>query len=329
MTGRLWREAASPVERAPEARGAARKGALGVSKPRVREPQTVAIKILQSGAGLRGNHWAAYIRAYPDAECVAVVDVDRAALDRIKAKVQNDACAYFDDLDAALETTTADAALIVSPSALHARQAIRCMEAGLTVMIEKPSAPASRRPQGSSSAPGSSASRSSSPRTTGSSRPSGRSASCCRTASSARSTTRPWSNRAHAEPHRGLARRPRLSAAAGVVIHHLDSLAEALRDRPRPASPLRSGTRPGATTGGRQHRGADRLRQARAQYLGTMLSHRFGFPCGSRARGACSGPIGNMSPGGPTPAAGSGRSATLRCRPATRRNTRRAAPPRS
>ncbi len=98
----------------------------------------MAIKILQSGAGLRGNHWAAYIRAYPDAECVAVVDVDRAALDRIKAKVQNDACAYFDDLDAALEATTADAALIVSPSALHARQAIRCMEAGLTVMIEKP-----------------------------------------------------------------------------------------------------------------------------------------------------------------------------------------------
>lgn len=98
----------------------------------------MTIRILQSGAGLRGSHWAGFIRAHPDAECVGVVDVDRAALERIKAKVQSDACAYFDDLDQALEQTTANAALIVSPSALHARQAIRCMEAGLTVMVEKP-----------------------------------------------------------------------------------------------------------------------------------------------------------------------------------------------
>ncbi len=98
----------------------------------------MAIRILQSGAGLRGNHWADFIRAHPDSECVAVVDVDRAALERIKAKVQNDACAYDDDLDAALEQTSADAALIVSPSQWHARQAIRCLEAGLTVMVEKP-----------------------------------------------------------------------------------------------------------------------------------------------------------------------------------------------
>ena len=38
----------------------------------------------------------------------------------------------------ALAQAGADAALIVSPSALHASQAIRCMEAGLTVMVEKP-----------------------------------------------------------------------------------------------------------------------------------------------------------------------------------------------
>jgi predicted dehydrogenase len=98
----------------------------------------VTIKVLQSGAGLRGNHWADFIRAHPDTECVAVVDVDRAALDRIKVKVQNDACAYYEDLEAALAQTAADAALIVSPSAQHAAQAIRCLEAGLTVMVEKP-----------------------------------------------------------------------------------------------------------------------------------------------------------------------------------------------
>jgi predicted dehydrogenase len=98
----------------------------------------VTIRVLQSGAGLRGNHWAQYVREHPDTECVALVDVDRGALDRIKAKLQNDACALYEDLDAALANAAADAALIVSPSALHAAQAIRCLEAGLTVMVEKP-----------------------------------------------------------------------------------------------------------------------------------------------------------------------------------------------
>jgi predicted dehydrogenase len=98
----------------------------------------VAIKILQCGAGIRGNHWAQFIREHPDCECVGVVDVDPAALEKVKDKVQSDSCRYFADLDAALDQAGAEAALIVSPSVLHASQAIRCMEAGLTVMVEKP-----------------------------------------------------------------------------------------------------------------------------------------------------------------------------------------------
>jgi predicted dehydrogenase len=98
----------------------------------------VAIRILQCGAGIRGNHWAQFVREHPDVECVGVVDVDSAALDRIKDRVQSESCRYFSDLEQALEQVAADAALIVSPSALHAAHAIRCMEAGLTVMVEKP-----------------------------------------------------------------------------------------------------------------------------------------------------------------------------------------------
>jgi predicted dehydrogenase len=98
----------------------------------------VAIRVLQCGAGIRGNHWAQFIREHPDTECVGVVDIDPAALANVKAAVQSDACAYFTGLDQALAQTDADAALIVSPSALHASQAIQCMEARLTVMIEKP-----------------------------------------------------------------------------------------------------------------------------------------------------------------------------------------------
>jgi predicted dehydrogenase len=52
--------------------------------------------------------------------------------------VQSDSCSYFTDLDEGLDQAKAEAALIVSPSAVHARHAIRCMEAGLTVMVEKP-----------------------------------------------------------------------------------------------------------------------------------------------------------------------------------------------
>jgi predicted dehydrogenase len=98
----------------------------------------VAIRILQCGAGIRGNHWAQFVREHPDVECAGVVDVDPAALDRIKDKVQSQACRYFGDLDQALDEAAAEAALIVSPSAMHAAHAIRCMEAGLTVMVEKP-----------------------------------------------------------------------------------------------------------------------------------------------------------------------------------------------
>jgi predicted dehydrogenase len=98
----------------------------------------VAIRILQCGAGIRGNHWAQFIRAHPDFECVGVVDVDQAALDRIKDQVQSESCRYFGDLDQALGQAEAEVALVVSPSALHAAHAIRCMEAGLTVMVEKP-----------------------------------------------------------------------------------------------------------------------------------------------------------------------------------------------
>jgi predicted dehydrogenase len=98
----------------------------------------VAIRVLQCGAGIRGNHWAQFVRERPDFECVGVVDTDPAALDRIRATVQSDACRYFSGLDQALEQADADAALIVSPSALHASHAIRCLEAGLTVMVEKP-----------------------------------------------------------------------------------------------------------------------------------------------------------------------------------------------
>jgi predicted dehydrogenase len=97
----------------------------------------VSIKILQVGAGIRGRHWAQFVKSHPDVECVALVEVDPDS--RAKAQeIIGPGCRYFADLAEALREVKADAALIVSPSATHADVSIRCLDAGLTVMVEKP-----------------------------------------------------------------------------------------------------------------------------------------------------------------------------------------------
>jgi predicted dehydrogenase len=98
----------------------------------------VGIRILQIGIGIRGGHWAQYIKDYPDAEHVGFVDPDQAALDKARQTLGNRECGYFTDLQKALAETKADAALVVSPSRLHAEHAMRALAAGLTVMVEKP-----------------------------------------------------------------------------------------------------------------------------------------------------------------------------------------------
>jgi predicted dehydrogenase len=97
----------------------------------------VSIKILQIGAGIRGRHWAQFIGQYPDAECVGIVDPDDAAREAAGRIIGRDR-GSFRDLGEALRSTQADAALIVAPSRLHAELSVQCLDAGLTVMVEKP-----------------------------------------------------------------------------------------------------------------------------------------------------------------------------------------------
>ena len=97
----------------------------------------MGIKIVQVGAGLRGRQWAGFVKAHPDVECVAIVELDAAAREKAQPML-GDGCAQFADVADALQKVKADAALIVSPSSTHADVATRCLEAGLTVMVEKP-----------------------------------------------------------------------------------------------------------------------------------------------------------------------------------------------
>jgi predicted dehydrogenase len=98
----------------------------------------VSIKVLQIGVGIRGGHWAQFVKDYPDAECVAFVDPDPAGREKAKQAIGDRPCQYFADLDEALANTTADAALIASPTVLHARHAMQALDAGLAVLVEKP-----------------------------------------------------------------------------------------------------------------------------------------------------------------------------------------------
>jgi predicted dehydrogenase len=97
----------------------------------------MSIRILQVGAGIRGRHWAEFVGRHPDIECIGLVEPDAASRDKARNLV-GPGCRMVADLGAALAAGGADAALIVTPSETHATLASACLDAGLTVLVEKP-----------------------------------------------------------------------------------------------------------------------------------------------------------------------------------------------
>lgn len=97
----------------------------------------MSVAILQVGAGIRGRHWIGFVRAHPQVHHVGLVEPDAANREQARQLLGSEV-PLFEDLEAALARVRADAALIASPSALHAAQTIRCLEAGLVVLVEKP-----------------------------------------------------------------------------------------------------------------------------------------------------------------------------------------------
>jgi predicted dehydrogenase len=104
----------------------------------VEEVKAVSVRILQIGIGVRGGHWLDIIHDYPDATTVACVDCREDALEAARARPGAAALPCYTDLGRALREVSADAALIATPSDLHAEHALRALEAGLAVMTEKP-----------------------------------------------------------------------------------------------------------------------------------------------------------------------------------------------
>lgn len=100
----------------------------------------MTVRILQIGAGIRGRHWLDYVKAFAGTRCVGLVEPDAGNREKARAVLGADV-PVLTDLETALAQVEADAALIVSPDTLHASQALRCLEKGLTVLIEKPFTP--------------------------------------------------------------------------------------------------------------------------------------------------------------------------------------------
>ncbi len=98
----------------------------------------MVLKIIHIGVGIRGRQWLELIKDYPEMTSVACVDADNRALDEAKGVYGSTACQHFYDVETALCAVKADAALIASPSSLHTEHALKALEAGLAVMIEKP-----------------------------------------------------------------------------------------------------------------------------------------------------------------------------------------------
>ena len=90
--------------------------------------------LLLVGFGVRGRQWARVVARRPDLELIGVVDPAAEA----RRAAATGRLRTWPSLDEALAAGSPEAALVASPSAAHAEQAIRCLERGVGVLVEKP-----------------------------------------------------------------------------------------------------------------------------------------------------------------------------------------------
>ncbi|CAG7645167.1 Gfo/Idh/MocA family protein [Paenibacillus allorhizosphaerae] len=96
------------------------------------------LKIIQIGVGGFGRSWLRTVKANPDAEMAAVVDVSESNLAEAKSILEHDALPAYQDYREAIRSVAADAVLIVTPPRTHIEIALFALEAGLHVLTEKP-----------------------------------------------------------------------------------------------------------------------------------------------------------------------------------------------
>lgn len=97
------------------------------------------IRVIHLGVGVRGCHWLEVVSDHPDFVSVACVDTDEKSLQRARGCRGQQHGRFFRTMEEAVSSgIEADAALIASPTFLHARHTLQVLDAGLSVLVEKP-----------------------------------------------------------------------------------------------------------------------------------------------------------------------------------------------
>jgi predicted dehydrogenase len=107
-------------------------------KQKVADERNFTIKKIRTaliGCGKVGGIHARALKAIPDSDFAAVCD---ASAERAQAFASQFGVAPFTDVPSMIRSAGIEAATIATPHPLHAEPAIRCAEAGVHVLIEKP-----------------------------------------------------------------------------------------------------------------------------------------------------------------------------------------------
>jgi predicted dehydrogenase len=94
--------------------------------------------VIHVGLGTRGRRWLAFVQDHPGMKAVGCVDAVQSTLEWTKSQFANLTDACHTRLEDALTHRKADAAIVASPVPLRAAHAVAALEAGLSVMIERP-----------------------------------------------------------------------------------------------------------------------------------------------------------------------------------------------
>ena len=97
--------------------------------------------ILTGAAGFWGTGWVKVLSESPDVSIAGLVDTDVANLKAVASRVGVDSKLQFSDFGRALESTEADAVIVVVPPDQHYEAAVASLRAGMHCIIEKPFAP--------------------------------------------------------------------------------------------------------------------------------------------------------------------------------------------
>jgi predicted dehydrogenase len=97
---------------------------------------TDPLRVALVGFGYWGRNLARNLRAATTTELVGIADSDAANLDI--ARQSNDELRTWTSLDEALADDDVEAVVLATPAAMHADMAIRALDAGRHVMVEKP-----------------------------------------------------------------------------------------------------------------------------------------------------------------------------------------------